>query len=838
LAHLTEVSKYGTPEGISSFKETLAEKHPDRLFMWESTALGFNHWKEMYEEACRDTYTKRGFFIGWWSKEPNALDRNDPRFPVFGLVPPDSEEREMMKLVRERHGVVISMEQLAWRRWRDADTSTDKAALDQNQPWLCLTGEARVGTARGILKLADVEPGMLGTCGEVLVSKSNGVKPILRVETSLGYEVRGTANHPLIGVDGEEIPLAEALGCAVKLQPPRMADDVYSVEWCEGITKCRVTITPDFARLVGIFMGDGSATGSPRSGWVVQIVCSDRETGLIDEYIRLFDACFGVKANWYKKAKHHANHVTQNWAAVQCSSRMVFDTFKKLGLVEAETTGATRRNVHVPEFIWRSPRHVVKEFLSGLFETDGFNGFATDRVVFSSKYREFARDVQRLLLAFGITSKVTRAVTTCKGKPFGSYTLTLRATESRRFNEEIGFLSERKRSRFVPPEQRPNATSRRGKHCLPIVFEDVVTAVVDEGVEEEVFNLSVEDSHLFDANGVLTHNCEQAFVQSGYSFFQVRTLSKLLDKIYDPATGVTYIPYRFHLGNTFHESRMDLIPESDIELQGTEIIDLRVWEQPVDGATYVIGCDPAFGRNDWGDRHAVSVWRCFADKMVQVAEYADNRVETYQCAWVLAYLAGVYKDCILNIELTGPGRAVFRELDDKRNEYRAEPNRKLVMDREWDNFLGSARYYLYHRPDSIGAGYAYHTEMTWSIKSRVLNQLRDALMTNCLEIRSAPLVDEMMSVVQDGSEIAAPGTLKDDRVFAAVLACMAWKDWVQASMIQKGQTYEIVIQSEEAEPTKAHTLVRHIVHNFWKTQTELLDNPPEAPPGILEQRGM
>jgi len=233
--------------------------------------------------------------------------------------------------------------------------------------------------------------------------------------------------------------------------------------------------------------------------------------------------------------------------------------------------------------------------------------------------------------------------------------------------------------------------------------------------------------------------------------------------------------------------------------------------------------------------NCVSVWRCFADKMVQVAEYADNRVETYQCAWVLAYLAGAYKDCILNIELTGPGRAVFRELDDKRAEYRAEPNRKLVMERDWDNFLGSARYYLYHRPDSIGAGYAYHTEMTWSIKSRVLNQLRDALMTNCLEIRSAPLVDEMMSVVQDGSEIAAPGTLKDDRVFAAVLACMAWKDWVQASMIQKGQTYENVIQSE---PTKAHTLVRHIVHNFWKTQTELLANPPEKPQSMLEQRGM
>ena len=47
LCHGTEVAKWGTSEGIASFIETLATNNPDRLFMWESTAFGYNHWKEM-----------------------------------------------------------------------------------------------------------------------------------------------------------------------------------------------------------------------------------------------------------------------------------------------------------------------------------------------------------------------------------------------------------------------------------------------------------------------------------------------------------------------------------------------------------------------------------------------------------------------------------------------------------------------------------------------------------------------------------------------------------------------------------------------------------------------
>jgi len=97
LAHCTEVANYGDANGLASFRETLAETHPDRLFIYESTAKGFNHWKDMWEECARDTFTKRGIFIGWWAKDINRIKRKDRRFPSYGLDEPDEREREQQR---------------------------------------------------------------------------------------------------------------------------------------------------------------------------------------------------------------------------------------------------------------------------------------------------------------------------------------------------------------------------------------------------------------------------------------------------------------------------------------------------------------------------------------------------------------------------------------------------------------------------------------------------------------------------------------------------------------------------------------------------------------------
>ena len=107
-------------------------------------------------------------------------------------------------------------------------------------------------------------------------------------------------------------------------------------------------------------------------------------------------------------------------------------------------------------------------------------------------------------------------------------------------------------------------------------------------------------------------------------------------------------------------------------------VDLRVWEEPVPGARYAIGFDPAYGRNDNADNNVICVARCFADKWMQVAEYASNKHTAGQSAWVMAHLAGWYTNCIVNLEVGGPGDQVVMELNSIRQQLRSEEYQKAM----------------------------------------------------------------------------------------------------------------------------------------------------------------
>ena len=218
-----------------------------------------------------------------------------------------------------------------------------------------------------------------------------------------------------------------------------------------------------------------------------------------------------------------------------------------------------------------------------------------------------------------------------------------------------------------------------------------------------------------EADGIFAQNnpwtAEDAFVMSGYSFFQTRQIAKDIKEIMDtePAPveegGYGYTAYRYELTESFFDIKLVPCEEDD----GQEI-ELKIWEEPVADGKYVIGMDPAWGRNDHKDRHSAQVYRCFADKIVQVAEYATANVELKHAAWVLAHLAGAYSDCIVNIDLNGPGRALMMEWDHVKDLLNAEMNKSLVQTRDWENALANARWYLYNRPDTMGKGFAANFE--------------------------------------------------------------------------------------------------------------------------------
>jgi hypothetical protein len=307
---------------------------------------------------------------------------------------------------------------------------------------------------------------------------------------------------------------------------------------------------------------------------------------------------------------------------------------------------------------------------------------------------------------------------------------------------------------------------------------------------------------------------DQAFILTGRSFFPMRRVNDLYQQLAEPATAPLVKSYIYRMGDNFLATQLEETPTS-------KDCDLRVWEEPVPHGVYVMGIDPAYGRSDDNDRHSIQLFRCYADRIVQVAEYATSEPESFQVAWVMAHLAGVYKNVWLNLEINGPGAAVFSEMRHLKQLLTTGYLSQAAGDLGLQDVFSAAKWYLYHRPDSLGVGYLYCWKTDIYNKITIMNQLRDSFSLRQVEVRSLGLLDEMRDVVQDGSSIEAGGRSHDDRVFATALACKAWIDWVRSGMIEQDLTHAKVCAWESNQREQPQTnFVTSVVSDFFHRRQE------------------
>lgn len=142
--HATECSSWADEEGLASLKESLAADFENRLYIWESTARGFNVFYDMWEDAKADDLSQRAIFIGWWAKEVQSYAEGTPLFERYGAALPVPEEEEKIKLVWDKYGHRVTQEQLAWIRHKENPRvdenriEVDQVKSDmmsQEQPW-------------------------------------------------------------------------------------------------------------------------------------------------------------------------------------------------------------------------------------------------------------------------------------------------------------------------------------------------------------------------------------------------------------------------------------------------------------------------------------------------------------------------------------------------------------------------------------------------------------------------------------------------------------------------------------------------------------------------------
>lgn len=326
---------------------------------------------------------------------------------------------------------------------------------------------------------------------------------------------------------------------------------------------------------------------------------------------------------------------------------------------------------------------------------------------------------------------------------------------------------------------------------------------------------------------------QEAFVLSGYSFFQVRVVDNDLKALLEKPP--FFKGYKYQVDGDFYNFKM--LP-LDPEIDDVDDVELKVWEEPIDGAKYAIGFDPAYGRNEHKDGSAIIVLRCFADRTVQVAEYRSSDVEARHAAWVAFHICAAYRDCMINVELTGPGRLVMAEFDHLRQLLGAEMNIQRTEQRGWQDAAANARWFLHHREDSFGSGFAANYETTWKYKQEMLYKLKGSYVSREIDIRSMALLHEMKNVVVDNDDIGAPESTdedkKDDRVFALGLANLAWMSWIRKEMIAQGQTYDVVMSAERGDTELATQGLNSLVYRFLARA----DEPIEQEPTWREKMGL
>lgn len=150
----SELCRWENQAGIISLKQSLAKTYPNRLFIYESTARGYDGvWYEMWKEAQADDIGQKAIYVGWWAHPGQVIEETDRRWAKYGTAPLSDKEKKRIEAVYTQYGWEITAQQLAWYRWlsdplaeKDED-EPDDADLTQEQSWTAEESWQMTGTS-------------------------------------------------------------------------------------------------------------------------------------------------------------------------------------------------------------------------------------------------------------------------------------------------------------------------------------------------------------------------------------------------------------------------------------------------------------------------------------------------------------------------------------------------------------------------------------------------------------------------------------------------------------------------------------------------------------------
>jgi replicative DNA helicase len=211
----------------------------------------------------------------------------------------------------------------------------------------------------------------------------DGIKPVFRVTTALGRQIETTLTHPFLTITGWQKLSKLCVGDKVAL--PRQ----IAIFGQEVRPSCEI-------KLLAYFLGDGCLTqSSPRFTNINPLIQVDFVTSVeqLSPNLKVtFDTHGDRAATLHTTAKKRgAGNPLINW------------------LRDLEVWGKNAHHKSVPDFVFCLEKSLVALFLNRLLSTDGWMSVLSSGQVqagYASVSEKLARQVQHLLLRFGIIAKL------------------------------------------------------------------------------------------------------------------------------------------------------------------------------------------------------------------------------------------------------------------------------------------------------------------------------------------------------------------------------------------------------------------------------------------------
>ncbi len=434
------------------------------------------------------------------------------------------EEDGEWKLIRRTDGEVSKTlkardlwAEIGYAAWRCADpgvqydntinewhTCPQSGRINASNP--CVTGDALVATTTGYKRIVD----LVGKSAEIINGDGKavfvdrifktGTKDVYELKTRAGYTLKLTADHKIKTANRGDVPACElTVDDRVVLMGAGFGD---------------AFVPPAFGELVGAAVGDGCLTrcGSEET---VFFTVGANEANLAN---RLYDNLFECK-RWLNTGDARAMRetcvvTTSTGLRVGTSVRRLVEQFRTYAVLDE---GSERKRF--TDAVYSLDRTSVAALLRGLFTTDGCVANYSDKsqyVALDSTSLDLLRQVQRLLLGFGIKAKIyenrrvmgqtTALLPDGKG---GHKVYPVRQIHSLRvsrgsrllFEKEVGFIVGTAKAEKL-------AQLNRNVAAYQDPMTDRVVSLRFDGTED-VFDLTEPISHHFVANGIVVHNCSE-----------------------------------------------------------------------------------------------------------------------------------------------------------------------------------------------------------------------------------------------------------------------------------------------------------------------------------------